>query len=92
MEKKRLGWKIGIAVAVLFAIFLPGLSRYHQLKARQARLEVGIEKLRVGETDLRKEQERLQNDPTYIEKVARDKLQVANTGETIVRIEKKDGK
>jgi len=92
LEKKRLAWKIGIAAAILFAIFLPGLSRYHQLKARQARLEGGIEKLRVGETDLRKEQDKLQNDPTYIEKVARDKLQVANTGETIVRIEKKDGK
>lgn len=92
MEKKRLGWKIGIAAAILFAIFLPGLSRYHQLKARQARLEGGIEKLRVGETGLLREQDRLQNDPTYIEKVARDKLQVANKGETIVRIEKKDGK
>lgn len=92
MEKKRLGWKIGIAAAIIFAIFLPGLSRYHQLKARQARLEDGIEKLKVGETGLRNEQDKLQNDPTYIEKVARDKLQVANTGETIVRIEKRDGK
>ena len=92
MEKKRLGWKIGIAAAILFAIFLPGLSRYHQLKARQARLEGGIEKLRAGETGLLREQDRLQNDPTYIEKVARDKLQVANTGETIVRTGKKNGK
>ena len=92
MEKKRLGWKIGIAAAVLFAIFLPGISRYTQLKARQARLDSGIGKLRVGEVDLRKEQDKLQNDPTYIEKVARDKLQVANKGETIVRTKKKDGK
>lgn len=92
MEKKKLGWKIGIAAAVLFVIFLPGLSRYHQLKARQARLDSGIEKLRTGEADLREEQDKLQNDPTYIEKVARDKLQIANEGETIVRIKKKDGK
>ena len=92
MEKKRLGWKIWLAAAVLFLIFLPGLSRYHQLKARQARLDDGIEKLRVGEVGLRNEQDKLQNDPVYIEKVARDKLQVANKGETIVRIKKKDGK
>ena len=92
MAKKRLGWKIGIAAAILFAIFLPGLSRYHQLKARQARLNNGIDKLRVGEIGLRDEQDKLQNDPTYIEKVARDKLQVANKGETIVRMKKKDGK
>jgi len=92
LAKKKLGWKIGITAAIFFVIFLPGLSRYHQLKARQAKLDSGIEKLRAGETDLRKEQDRLQNDPTYIEKVARDKLQVANKGETIVRIKKKDGK
>jgi len=92
LEKKRLGWKIWLAAAVLFLIFLPGLSRYHQLKARQARLDDGIEKLRVGEVGLRNEQDKLQNDPVYIEKVARDKLQVANKGETIVRIKKKDGK
>lgn len=92
MAKKRLGWKIGITAAILFVIFLPGLSRYHQLKARQARLDSGIEKLRIDEAGLRKEQDKLQNDPTYIEKVARDKLQVANKGETIIRINKKDGK
>ena len=34
----------------------------------------------------------LENDTTYIEKVARDKLQVVNKGETIVRVEDKDGK
>ncbi len=92
MEKKRLGWKIGIAAAVLFVIFLPGISRYTQLKMRQARLDSGIEKLRAGEVDLRKEQDKLQNDPTYIENVARDKLQVAKKVETIVRKKKKDGK
>lgn len=92
MAKKRLGWKVVVASAILFAIFLPGISRYTQLKIRQAKLDRGIEKLRVGEVDLRKEQEKLQNDPTYIEKVARDKLQVADKGETIVRIKKKYGK
>jgi cell division protein FtsB len=92
LAKKRLGWKIGIAAAVLFVIFLPGITRYTQLKARQARLDSGIEKLRVDEAGLRKEQDKLQSDPTYIEKVVRDKLQVANEGETIVRINKKDGK
>jgi len=92
LEKKRIGWKIGITAVILFAIFLPGLSKYHRLKARQTKLDSGIEKLRVGEAGLRKEQDKLQNDATYIEKVARDKLQVANKDETIVRIKKKDGK
>jgi len=89
---KKLIWTIILISAALAIIFLPGLSRYHQLKARQARLNNGIEKLRVAEVGLRKEQDKLQKDPTYIEKVARDKLQVADKGETIVRIEDRDAK
>lgn len=92
MAKKKLTWIIVLIIAVLIAMFLPGLSRYHQLKARQAKLNGGIEKLRASEVGLRKEQDKLQKDPIYIEKVARDKLQVVNKGETIVRIEGKDGK
>lgn len=92
MAKKKLIWAIVLVLVVLIAIFLPGLSRHHQLRARQARLNGGIEKLRASEVGLRKEQDKLQKDPTYIEKVARDKLQVVNKGETIVRVEDKDGK
>lgn len=92
MAKKKLTWTVILISAALIAIFLPGLSRYYQLKWRQSRLNGGIEKLRVSEVGLRKEQDKLQKDPTYIEKVARDKLQVANKGETIVRVEDKDGK
>jgi cell division protein FtsB len=92
LEKKRIGWKIIIASAVLAVLFLPGITKFTQLKARQARLDSGIEKLRAGEVDLREEQERLEKDPTYIEKVAREKLQVVNKGETIVRVEKKNGR
>ncbi len=92
MEKKRIGWKIIIASAVLAVLFLPGITKFTQLKARQARLDSGIEKLKAGEVGLREEQERLEKDPTYIEKVAREKLQVVNKGETIVRVEKKNGR
>ncbi len=92
MEKKRVGWKIIAAAVILAALFLPGITKYTQLKSRQAKLNSGIEKLRTSEADLRKEQEKLQKDPTYIEKVAREKLQVVNKGETIVRVEKKNGR
>ncbi|MFA5148813.1 MAG: septum formation initiator family protein [Candidatus Omnitrophota bacterium] len=92
MEKKRIGWKVILAVAILAALFLPGITKFTQLKARQVRLNSGIERLKAGEVDLRNEQEKLQKDPTYIEKVAREKLQVVNKGETIVRVEKKNGR
>ncbi len=92
MEKKKLIWITAIVCVVLIAIFLPGLSRYHRLKARQGKLDNAIEKLRASEVGLAKEQDKLQRDPTYIEKVARDKLQIVNKGETIVRVEKKDGR
>lgn len=89
---KKLSWVIVLTAAVLIVIFLPGLSRYHRLKARHARLNSSIEKLRALEVGLRKEQDKLRKDPAYIEKVARDKLQVAKKGETIVRVEGRDGK
>jgi len=92
LEKKRIGWKVILAVAILAALFLPGITKFTQLKARQVRLNSGIERLKAGEVDLRNEQEKLQKDPTYIEKVAREKLQVVNKGETIVRVEKKNGR
>lgn len=92
MAKKKLTWAVALIAVLITAIFLPGIVRYCRLKARQARLNSGIEKLRASEVGLRKEQNRLQKDPTYIEKVARDKLQVANKNETIVRMEEKNGK
>ncbi len=92
MAKKKLIWTAVIVSAVLIAIFLPGLSKYHRLKDRKARLDRGIEKLRKTELTLRTQQDKLQKDPTYIEKVARDKLQVTNKGETIIKIESKNAK
>lgn len=90
MAKKKLIWTLFLASAALVIIFLPGMSRYHQLKARQAKLDDRIEKLKKSELNLRREQEKLQKDPTYIEKVAREKLLVTKKGETIVRVEDKD--
>lgn len=90
MAKKKVIWSLFFASVALIIIFLPSISRYHQLKSRQAKLDDRIERLKKSEVDLRREQEKLQKDPTYIEKVARDKLQVTKKGETIVRIEDKD--
>lgn len=87
MAKKKVIWTIFLISAALIIIFLPSISRYHRLKERQAKLDDRIEKLKRSEANLRKEQEKLQKDPTYIEKVAREKLQVTKKGETIVRIE-----
>lgn len=91
MEKKRI-MRNSIIVVLLAAVFLPGFSKYNHLKARQARLLEGIEKLRTTEVDLRRRQERLNKDTVYIEKIAREKLQVAKKGETVVRVEKKYAK
>jgi cell division protein DivIC len=92
VAKKKLIWKLVLVAAALTAVFFPGLSKYHQLKARQQKLNSGIEKLRASEVELLRQQGKLKNDPTYIEKVARDKLQVANKGEIIVRVEEKNGR
>ncbi|KPK40012.1 MAG: hypothetical protein AMJ78_07625 [Omnitrophica WOR_2 bacterium SM23_29] len=90
MAKRKVIWFLFFASAAVVMIFLPGISRYHQLKARQAKLDDSIERLKKDELNLRREQEKLQKDPTYIEKVAREKLQVTKKGETIVRVENKN--
>lgn len=91
MAKKKAILILFLALVLLIIIFLPGISRYHQLKAREAKLDERIEKLKKLEADLRQQQEKLKSDPTYIEKVAREKLQVTKKGETIVRVEDRDG-
>ncbi len=92
MAKKKLAAVVFLISIAVVMVFLPGVSRYHQLKTREVKLCDGIEKLRIAEVELIKKQNKLQKDFTYIEKTARDKLQVAEKGETIVRVEDKNGR
>ena len=84
MAKKRLIYT-AIAVFVFGAIFLPGFSKLQELKEENRNLGKRVEILKRANKELREEKERLENDPTYIEKVAREKLGMARKGEIILK-------
>lgn len=77
---------IGIAVR----LFIPVLERRRQLREEEAAIRADIqaeaEKLRL----LKWKQEKLQEDPNFIEKTAREELGYAKPGEVIFRFVEDD--
>ena len=84
MAKKKL-IHTAIAVFILLAIFLPGFSKLQQLREKNRNLERRIEMLKRANEGLKIETEKLENDPSYVEKVAREKLGMARKGEIILK-------
>ena len=85
MAKKRL---IATAIAVLMvAVFLPGFSKLQELREENRNLERRIEVLTRVIEELDERQEKLKNDLTYVEKVARDKLGMVRKGEIVIKDE-----
>ncbi|MFH1414406.1 MAG: septum formation initiator family protein [Candidatus Omnitrophota bacterium] len=78
-------WLFAIAV-VLLIIFLPGYSKLQEVRDRNSKLEVKIEKLVEENSLLQKELEKIENDPVYQEKIAREKMGVVRKGEVPVKI------
>ena len=79
-----------IAIVVLLAVivwklFLPQIERQKEMRAQEAEVRKDIqreaEELRV----LKLKQEKLQEDPRFIEKIAREDLGYAKPGETVFR-------
>ena len=86
MAKKKLIY-ILLIIGVFIAIFLPGFSKLMAFKNRNKNLEKRIEILTRTNKDLRSQVEKLENDPVYAEKIAREKLGMARKGEIILKQE-----
>lgn len=85
-------WIFGLAVFMLF-LFLPGYTKLQELRDRNRDLEGRIKKLNVDNALLNQELTRIENDPFYQEKIAREKMGVVRKGEIPIKIipaEKKD--
>lgn len=78
-------WLFGFA-ALLLAIFLPGYTKLQELRDKNRQLEEKIKRLQVENQMLQHEFRRLENDPLYQEKVAREKMGVVRKGEVPVKI------
>jgi cell division protein DivIC len=76
-----------VAAGVALLLFVPALSRRHSMQREIQRLDAEIIRQENLEKQQRQEIDSLKTDPTYVERVARNKLNLARPNETIFRFE-----
>ncbi len=76
-----------VAVGVALLLFVPAMARRHSMQMEIQRLEAEITRQEKLERDQRQEIESLKTDPSYVERTARNKLNLARPNETIFRFE-----
>mgnify|MGYP001562249216 FL=1 len=73
-------------VIFLLIIFLPGYTKLQELKDRNKDLEMKIKYLNIENALLQQEIKRIESDPIYQEKIAREKMGVVRKGEVPIKI------
>ncbi|NLB66674.1 MAG: septum formation initiator family protein [Lentisphaerae bacterium] len=81
---------VGLVVAIVARLYWPLMERQRVLRAREAELRLNIQREAETLRMLKYKQEKLQEDPRFIEKIAREKLGYAKPGETIFRFVEDD--
>jgi len=74
-------------ITLIACAFVPELKNAREQSDRVEELRGQIEKQREQLADHTREVELLKNDPTYIETIARDRLDMMKDGETVYRID-----
>lgn len=82
---KRGFWLFGIAVFLL-VVFLPGYTKLQELRDKNKDLNAKIRRLKIENFLLEQELKRIENDPLYQEKIAREKMGVVRKGEIPLKI------
>jgi cell division protein FtsB len=77
----------GALVVGLVALYLPLARQQHQLQQELQRLEREIARQEALEKQQRAEIEALKTDPGFVERTARDKLNLARPNETVFQFE-----
>jgi cell division protein FtsB len=72
-------------------LFLPQLQRRHALQQELLQLDKQIATEESQEKELRAEIDALKTDPVYVERTARQKLNLVRPNETIFRFEPRPG-
>jgi cell division protein FtsB len=75
----------GITV-FLVLLFLPGYTRLQELKDKNRDFAVKIKRLTIENVLLEEELKKIESDPIYQERLAREKLGVVRKGEIPVKI------
>jgi len=84
-------WLFGLFLVVgVVYVFYPPVRRFHELQKREDKLE---EEVRFNDEmlqHLKSKQEKLMNDPRFVEKIAREELGYAKPGETVFKFVDED--
>ncbi|MBL7075476.1 septum formation initiator family protein [candidate division KSB1 bacterium] len=91
LSKKRIRLLIAFGVLTLLVILFVGgdrgLYQIWKLSREKKHLEEQIEGLKHVEAEMKKREKKLQDDPEYLEKVAREKYGMIKKGEKVYRVE-----
>ena len=68
------------------AIYLPGISKYLNLRRKETDLNHEIERLQSQVAQLEREEHLLKTDMTRLEQVVREELGLVKPGETVIRV------
>lgn len=86
MEKKKIVVLSVLGLILLGVIFIPGYLKIKRLLRQNRELERQIKETKQANRRLEEEQEKLESDPVYLEKVLREKLGLAKEGEIIYKV------
>ncbi|HQO57677.1 MAG TPA: septum formation initiator family protein [Candidatus Omnitrophota bacterium] len=75
-----------VGTIFVFAVFLPSYTELQDLKQKNREYDLQIQELKKQNEDLVEEKRRLEEDPEYLEKVAREKMGLIKEGEVIYKI------
>ena len=78
-------WLFGVATFLL-VVFFPGYTKLQELRDRNRDLEDKIRRLHIENSLLEQELTRIEKDPIYQEKIAREKMGLVRKGEVPVKI------
>lgn len=78
-------WLFSFAVLLLI-LFLPGYTKLQESRVKSRQLEEKFRQMAVENSLLQEELKRVQSDPFYQEKLARDKMGVVRKGEIPIKI------
>ena len=78
-------WLFLLCVFVL-ALFLPSYTQLQDLKQKNKDYAQEIRELTRKNAELKKERRLLEDDPIYLEKVARERLGLIGEGETVYKL------
>lgn len=78
-------WLVALTLFILF-MFIPTYTQMQDIKTKNQDYAHQIAVLKRKNALLREERRRLEDDPEYLEKVARDKMGLVKEGEVIYKI------